>query len=121
ERPAPGDVRAEQPDRSARRGKTPADEVEERRLAGAVRSDQRMPLALLDRQRNAANDFGLAETLAEVRQLERRRASARRGRVGCGAAVVVAHRSISVACLMPAPGSRAASLRSRPGSHPTRA
>src|SRR5581483_892841 len=67
----PGDVLALQLDRSGGHRKTRADQVEERRLARAVRTDDRVPLALVHDQVDAADDLGPPEALADVRQAER--------------------------------------------------
>jgi hypothetical protein len=47
-----------------------ADQVEEGRLAGTVRADHRVALALLDGEVHAVDDGGLAEALADVAQFE---------------------------------------------------
>ncbi len=72
-RRAPGDLLAPQADRARRRRELPAHQVEERRLAGAVRADDGVPLALRDTERDAADDRRRAEALAHVAQLERER------------------------------------------------
>src|SRR5690606_19716479 len=48
----------------------PADEVEQRGLAGAVRADHGDALPLLHRQVGAADDLGAPEALAQVLQFE---------------------------------------------------
>src|SRR5262249_59738492 len=49
------------------------DEVEERRLAGAVRADQRDDLALVHGERHFLQDLETAEALADVDAAEQRR------------------------------------------------
>src|SRR5207249_8292365 len=51
--------------------KAAADEVEQRRLAGAVGPDDGHPLAGRHREVGTADDLGLAEALAQVFQLDR--------------------------------------------------
>ena len=46
----PGDVLLEQEDLAAIAAQIPGHQVEQRRLAGAVRADDQPPLALLDRR-----------------------------------------------------------------------
>ena len=48
------------------RRQAPADQMKQRRLASAVGSDDRVPLAGGDLKRNAADDFRKPETLIEV-------------------------------------------------------
>ena len=45
-----------------------ADQVEQRRLAGTVRTDDAMPLARRDFEVDAANDLGRPEVLADFAQ-----------------------------------------------------
>src|SRR6185503_12342580 len=47
-----------------------ADQIEQRRLAGAVRSDDRVALALRDREIDAVDDRRTAEALLHTLQLE---------------------------------------------------
>jgi hypothetical protein len=60
-----------EPDRTGRGGIASADQVEERRFAGAVGTDDRVPLALVDGERDAANDGRRAEALVQILQLQR--------------------------------------------------
>ena len=67
-----GDVGAVEPDRSAARGcSRPGHEIDERRLAGAVRADERVPRAGTQRQRHLARDAERAEALRDALDLER--------------------------------------------------
>src|SRR4029453_15550923 len=59
------DAPAVEEDLAAGGAEAAADEVEQGRLAGAVRADDRDPLARRDRELAAADDFGLAEPLYE--------------------------------------------------------
>src|ERR1700733_10859813 len=53
--------------------KAAADQVEKRSLAGAVGTDQRVPLPSRDIHADAANDLDRAEALANVAQRDGRR------------------------------------------------
>jgi hypothetical protein len=66
-----GDVDVAQEDASRRRRELPGDLVDEARLAGAVRADQRMELARRDRQIDVPGDDEAAERL--LQRLVRRR------------------------------------------------
>ena len=68
---APAISLAVEPDRAARGREAAADQVEQRRFAGAVGADDREPLAARDVERDAADDLGHAETLLDVAQLQR--------------------------------------------------
>src|SRR5258708_33201212 len=68
--PQSRDLLVVQANRSAGRRETPAHQVEECRLPGAVGSDDRMALARGDVERNAANDLRGAEILAQLPQLQ---------------------------------------------------
>src|ERR1700704_143450 len=61
----PRDVAAEQPDRSAVGRKLAGDEIEQRRLAGAIWTDDQPPLAGLHGKRDIAADAQAAERLAK--------------------------------------------------------
>src|SRR5207302_2040925 len=56
-----GHIRTAQPHRAARRRKLSSEDVEERRLAGAVGSDDRVTLAVRDAQRHAVECDDTAE------------------------------------------------------------
>ena len=71
-RRAPAEVDAVELDRSRRRRVEPADEVEDRRLAGAVRADQREHLAARDVEGHAVDGADAAEADAEVLDREQR-------------------------------------------------
>jgi hypothetical protein len=58
------------------------DQVEQHRLSGAVRPDERVALAALDAQVHAAHDLGRAEALSHARELEARRSRASSASVG---------------------------------------
>ena len=60
-------------DAAAVRGLEAADEVEDRRLAGAVRADEPEDLALVQRQVDVAHRGDAAEPLAQSAYLQRRR------------------------------------------------
>ena len=60
------DRAAVQRDRARGDGKPPADQVEQRRLAGAVRADHGVALAARDVEVDAADDLGAAEALVHV-------------------------------------------------------
>src|SRR4030095_2993489 len=64
-------------DRSRGHIEPPADQIEQRRFAGAVRSDDRVTFADRDREVDPANDVGIAESLAHSNELERVRVSGR--------------------------------------------
>ena len=66
------DLRAEQIDAPGVRTRAAGDQIEERRLAGAVRPDQRVALAGLDRQIDAAQNLRGAEALFDAVERERR-------------------------------------------------
>src|SRR6185503_1312795 len=70
ERTRAGDFLAVEPDRAAGGRVAAADQVEQRRFARAVGTDDRVPLAARDSQRNAADDLGGAETLLDAAKLE---------------------------------------------------
>src|SRR5262245_26258739 len=53
-----------------------ADEIHERRLAGAVRSDQREDFGLADREVDVVDGVGVAEVLDELPSLEQRGSTA---------------------------------------------
>ena len=74
------DLLAFQPDRAARGPQPPAHQVEERGLARAVGTDDRVPLAARHRERDAADDRGRAEALVQVAKLERCGGAGRGGR-----------------------------------------
>jgi hypothetical protein len=65
-----GDVLAVQFDVAGREREAAADQVEQRRLAGAVRADHGVAFALLDGEVHAVDDRGLAEALADVLEFE---------------------------------------------------
>src|SRR5262249_7753064 len=63
------------------RGQKPGQQIEDRRLAGAVRSDEAEHLALVDREIEAVDGLNAAEALGEamrLEQLQRRRRRHRR-------------------------------------------
>ena len=72
ERGEPGDRLAVQAHFARARPDAAADEVEQRRFAGAVRPDDRVPLALGDVERDAADDLHRAEALAKIEERKRR-------------------------------------------------
>ena len=65
---SPRDVSAEQVDAAARGSELAGDEVEQRRLAGAVRADDQAPLSRLDVEVDVAGDLETSEGLAQVPQ-----------------------------------------------------
>src|SRR5207249_4596472 len=65
------DFLAVEPDRAPRWRETAADQVEQRRLAGAVGADERVALARRDIEGHAADDRRRAELLVDVAELER--------------------------------------------------
>src|SRR6185369_5246960 len=65
-----GHVLAFQADRARGERETPGNQVVERALAGAVGADDRVPLARRHRERDAVDDAGGAEALADVEQLQ---------------------------------------------------
>ena len=67
-----------QPDLARGDREPAADQVEQRGLAGAVRTDQRVPLAGGDVQADAADDLGLAEVLGDTSASESARAGSPR-------------------------------------------
>lgn len=72
ERPQPADIAPVEPHRARARRKAARHQVERGRLARSVGSDHGMTFATGHRERHAADDFGLAEPLAHVGQLQRR-------------------------------------------------
>ena len=72
ERREPGDRLPVQAHFARARPDAAADEVEQRRFAGAVRPDDRVPLALGDVERDAADDLHRAEALAKIEERKRR-------------------------------------------------
>ena len=81
-----GEIPAEQHDASGVCTKFAGDQVEQGRLAGAVRSDDQPPLAGLHRKVHRGRDAQAAERLVEIEQFERghRPLSRRSTGVGCG-------------------------------------
>src|SRR4051794_17660972 len=69
-RGAPRDVDAEEADATGRRPHRPRDEVEQRRLPGAVRPDQRVARTGLDVERDGIDRAQLAVAAADVGELE---------------------------------------------------
>ena len=65
-----GDVRPVQGDVSRRRPKLAADDIEQRRLARAVRPDERMALARLKRQVHVVDGFEAAEMSGDALEHE---------------------------------------------------
>src|SRR5207253_755217 len=66
----PGDVGAVEADAAGIRRGGPGDEIEERRLAGAVRPEEAEELALLDVEIHAAHGLDPAEALLQALDLE---------------------------------------------------
>src|SRR5438105_13403280 len=66
-----GDVAVEQRDRPAIGPELAGDQVEERRLAGAVRADDQSPLARLDGEIHRVGDAETAERFVEPADEER--------------------------------------------------
>src|SRR6187402_2671300 len=64
-RPGPGNVPAVQADGPRAWPQSSADEVEQRGLAGTVRTDDRMPLAARNGKIDAADDLRAGEVLAD--------------------------------------------------------
>src|ERR1700678_4052172 len=85
------------------RRENPGEEIDERRLAGAVRSDQGLPGAGLNRERHVVGRNQGAETAYEAARMERRSAHAIRRRAARGARRTTSRRG-------------AAAIRSRPAS-----
>ena len=82
----PGDVAILEPHMAGSRPQQPGDQLEQRRLAGAVRADQGDDLARLDPQRRPAHDLvGRAVAAAQVGDLEE--AHLRPPRFGGGGAI----------------------------------
>src|SRR5260370_1150772 len=76
-RTAAGDGDAEKPDVPGRRPHRPRDEMEERRLAGAIRPDQRMARARSDLERHGVDRAQLAVAAPDIEKLEHGRHRAR--------------------------------------------
>src|SRR4051794_4525081 len=72
-----GDVLALEADDACGRLQQPGEDVDERRLAGAVRTDDRDRLAVGDRERNAVERDEVAVRLAHVDRLDQRRGHVR--------------------------------------------
>src|SRR3984885_2945661 len=72
ERGKPGDRLAVQAHLARARPDAAAREVEERRFAGAVRPDDRVPFALINVERDAPDDLHRAEILAKIEERKRR-------------------------------------------------
>jgi hypothetical protein len=66
----PPQLPAEQPDRTGIGGEIAGDQVEQRGLAGAVRTDDQAPLARHDRKRHVPGGGQAAEALLEMRDFE---------------------------------------------------
>src|SRR5215469_13344032 len=77
-----GDVAAEKRDRATVRPELAGDEIEERRLAGAVGPDDQTALAALDREVHTTGDAQAAKELGEAAQLERRHGALPSGAAG---------------------------------------
>src|SRR6201986_659803 len=97
------DVAPLQPDLAGGRLDYPGEQIDQRRLAGAVRSDQRLPGAGLKRERHVVGRDQGAEMTHEAARLERRRAHAAPRPATRGATRAISRRS-------------AAAIRSRPAS-----
>src|SRR5439155_22887508 len=67
-----GDILAVEPDRALRRRQHAGDEIEQRRLAGAVGADQTDDLAAADRDRDVAVGDEAAEPLPDATSFEER-------------------------------------------------
>src|SRR5436190_6803759 len=61
-----GDIAVEEMDRPAVRGELPHDEIEQRSLAGPVRSDDQAPLSRLDEKIDIGGDIETAEGLPQM-------------------------------------------------------
>src|SRR5207248_11748323 len=81
-----GDVAAEQVHRAAVGLQLAGDQVEQRRLAGAVRADDQPPLAGLDAEPDPGGDAQPAKRLFEAADFERAHSPASRARAAGAAA-----------------------------------
>src|SRR4029077_2293229 len=70
-----GDVRAAKRDRSGLRRVDAVDQIEQRRLAGAVRPDQAQNFSLAEHEAEIVHGLQAAEALADVVELKDRRHS----------------------------------------------